>query len=175
MEGGLSPGRAALRGYNCVPISSLTGKDLMGTVVYQIGNSLHCTEVIETLMGNPGIALFHETNLHHALRQMANDTGNWRTYEEHVKNDYGSAAGEVLKRMGKPARSLSEYDSRLRRYPLAGTLTSSATAIAVLSDTARLRMEKLLPGRRIHRMGFLPDFLERVSPLRKKPVKGLSG
>lgn len=171
-------GAEPLDGYSCLPISNLTEEDLAGNVVYQIGNSLHCTEVIETLMEHPGIALFHETNLHHALRQMASDTGNWQIYENHVKNDYGPGAGEVLKTMGKQAKSLSEYDARLRQYPLTGTLTSSATEIAVLSDTARMRMEELLPGRTIHRMGFLPDFLERVPPPKRKPgetVIGIAG
>ncbi len=171
-------GAEPLEGYPCLPVKSLTHEDLTGNVVYQIGNSLHCTEIIDTLMEHPGTALFHETNLHHALRQMADTTGNWRTYEEHVENDYGPDAPGVLKAMGKPARSLSEYDARLRQYPLTGTLTSSATEIAVLSDTARMKMEALLPGRTIHRMGFLPDFMERVAPPPRKhdeTVIGIAG
>lgn len=148
----------------CVPISELTSADLSGNTVYQVGNSPHCREVIETLLEHPGKVLFHETNLHHVLRQMAHSSGNWSTYRRHIEKDYGPRTEEVLRVMGRKAESLPEYDMRLRKYPLTGELASSASEIAVLSDTARMRMEKILPGRNIRRMGFLADFLERVEP-----------
>jgi len=148
----------------CIPISGLDEKHMSGNVVYQAGNSPHCTQVLDTLLRYPGKVLFHETNLHHVLRQKAHSTGSWEAYREHVRTDYGSGAEKVLKAMGKKARSLPEYDMRLRRYPLLGKLASSATAMAVLSDTARMRLEKLHPERKIRRMGFLADFLHRVEP-----------
>ncbi len=148
----------------CKPIGELTHEELTGTLVYQAGNSPHCTQVLDTLQRYPGKVLFHETNLHHVLRQRAHTTGNWKEYEEHIRTDYGSRTAHVLKTMGRKAQSLPEYDMRLRNFPLIGKLGESATAIAVLSDTARMQLEKLYPERNIRRMGFLADFLDRVEP-----------
>jgi glycosyltransferase involved in cell wall biosynthesis len=169
------PGGEPVPECRCLPLDSLTPADLSGTVVYQIGNSPHCAGVIETMLKHPGKALFHETNLHHVLRQIAHSTGRWHEYEEHVKADYGPEAGKVLKKMGRKAESLSEYDMRLRRYPLLGKLAASAVKAAVLSDTARMRLERLIPGVRIHRMGFLGDFLERVDPPPRKDGRTVIG
>jgi glycosyltransferase involved in cell wall biosynthesis len=148
--------------YNCIPISGLNKEDLSGIVVYQVGNSPHCEEVNEALLANGGIGLFHETNLHHALRNLAHRTGNWNSYRDHAVHDYGEKADEFLKVMGKKAESLSEYDTRLRKNPLVGSLISACSVIAVLSDTAKREMERLAPGKQVVRMGFLPDFMERV-------------
>ncbi|PIE51737.1 hypothetical protein CSA37_05070 [Candidatus Fermentibacteria bacterium] len=157
-----SEGGAPVPEAECLPISKLN--TLPGSIlrVYQIGNSLHCAEVINAMMEQPGHALFHETNLHHVLRQIADSTGDWKTYEAHVRSEYGPSADTVLQTMGRKAESLSEYDMRLRRNHLAGLLPSVARKVAVLSDTAGMTMEKLLPGKKIYRMGFLADFLDRV-------------
>ncbi|HPJ29702.1 MAG TPA: glycosyltransferase [Candidatus Sabulitectum sp.] len=162
----------------CVPISSLTDSDFQGTVVYQAGNSPHCSEVVRTLSARGGKVLFHETNLHHLLRQMAHETGEWSEYASHVKADYGRESDHVLKVMGRKAESLPEYDMRLRKYPLLGKLAGCATSIAVLSDTARYRLERLHPERKIVRMGFLADFLGRVQPPEPDggpPIIGIAG
>lgn len=157
-----------VEGYNCIPISRLGEEDLSGTVVYQVGNSPHCEEVNEALLANGGIGLFHETNLHHVLRNRAHRTGNWKSYREHALHDYGEKADEFLKVMGKKAESLSEYDTRLRTNPLVGRLISACSVIAVLSDTAKREMERLAPGKQVVRMGFLPDFMERVEKPQKR-------
>jgi glycosyltransferase involved in cell wall biosynthesis len=167
-----------IEGYNCVPISELKGEDLNGTVVYQVGNSPHCEEVNGVMLTNGGIGLFHETNLHHSLRNTAHRTGNWESYREHVVHDYGEKADEFLKAMGKKAESLSEYDRRLRANPLVGRLVSACSVIAVLSDTARGEMERLAPGKKVVKLGFLPDFMERVRKPEKRdsePVIGVAG
>ena len=148
----------------CIPIGELKDEDMTGNVVYQVGNSPHCTQLLDTLMRFPGKILFHETNLHHVLRQKAHSSGHWEEYREHLRADYGSEAEKVFKVMGKKAQSLPEYDMRLRKYPLLGKLEASATAMAVLSDTARMQLEKLHPDRKIRKMGFLADFLDRLEP-----------
>ena len=163
---------------DCIPISELKKGHMTGTVVYQAGNSPHCAQVLDTLLQYPGKVLFHETNLHHVLRHKAHSTGNWDAYNEHVRTDYGSQASEVLKKMGKKAQSLPEYDLRLRKFPLIGKIESSSTSMAVLSDTARIHLEKRFPGRKIRRMGFLADFLDRVKPPEssyKGTVIGIAG
>lgn len=153
--------------YTCIPISDLTEKDFNVPVVYQVGNSPHCGEVIEALLTYGGTGLFHETNMHHVLRDWASRSGDWRSYNDHVATDYREEAQAFLKVMGKKAKSLSEYDRRLRTHPLVGKLASSSKLIAVLSDTAKIEIEKLAHGTPVIRMGFLPDFLERA----KKPDK----
>ena len=153
--------------FACIPISDLTEKHFNVPVVYQVGNSPHCGEVIEALLTYGGTGLFHETNMHHVLRDWANRSGDWRSYNDHVTTDYREEAQEFLKVMGKKARSSSEYDRRLRTHPLVGKLASSTKLIAVLSDTAKIEIEKLAHGTPVIRMGFLPDFLERA----KKPDK----
>lgn len=172
------PGGAPVPECRCLPIGDLQESDFQGTVVYQAGNSPHCADVVRTLSIRRGKVLFHETNLHHLLRQMAHETGEWSEYASHVKADYGRDSDHVLKVMGRRAKSLPEYDMRLRKYPLLGRLAHCATSIAVLSDTAGYRLQKLHPERKIHRMGFLADFLGRVQapePDGGPPVIGIAG
>jgi len=171
-------GAQPIEGTRCVPISSLGPYELQLSAVYQVGNSLHCAEVIGLLLRHPGMVLFHETNLHHVLRQIANENNDWKQYAVHVRNDYGADAAKVLKRMGRKAGSRAEYDSRLRNNPLTGTLVNSATSVAVLSDTAKIRMKSLVRDKKVRRMGFLPDFLERVASPEKKTgtrIIGIAG
>ncbi len=167
-----------LPGVNSIPIPDLGEDELRLPKVYQIGNSPHCAQVIDTILKYPGKALYHETNLHHVLRQIAHSTGDWKTYSSHVEREYGENSHGVLKRMGKRAKSFPEYDMRLRKNPLTGMLVDSSTRIAVLSDTAKMKLEKLLPGREILRMGFLADFLKRVPPPEERlegTVIGIAG
>ncbi len=157
-----------VEGYRCVPISGLGREDLSGAVVYQVGNSPHCEEVNEALLAHGGgIGLFHETNLHHVIRNKAHRTGDWNSYREHVVHDYRGKTDEFLKVMGRKAESLSEYDTRLRNNPLVGKYLSACRVIAVLSDTAKWKMERLAPGKKIVKIGFLPDFMKKV----EKPEK----
>jgi glycosyltransferase involved in cell wall biosynthesis len=155
-------GAQPLNGYECIPVSALKSVDFKRAAIYQVGNSPHCEEVIETLLLHGGTGLFHETNLHHVLRNRADSTGDWRSYQEHVEHEYGDKSPGFLKIMGKKARSLPEYDRRLRKNSLVGKLAAVCSIIAVLSDTARWNIEKLAPGKPVVRMGFLPDFMERV-------------
>ncbi len=156
-----------LEGYHCVPISKLHKEDLNGAVVYQVGNSPHCEEVIEALLTHGGTGLFHETNMHHVLRNRADSSGDWKSYKDHVVHEYGKKSDSLMELMEKKAKNLSEYDRRLRKNPLVGKLASASSIIAVLSDTAKLEMEKIAQGKPVVRMGFLPDFLERA----EKPEK----
>ncbi|MCK5840785.1 MAG: hypothetical protein KAH31_01345 [Candidatus Sabulitectum sp.] len=151
-----------VKGYHCIPISELKSGDFNVPVIYQIGNSPHCREVIEVLLENGGTSLFHETNMHHVLRDQANRSSDWTSYNDHALHDYGDGSEAFLERMGKKAKSFSEYDERLRNNPLAGKLISSSRIIAVLSDTAKQKIEKLAPDKQVIKMGFLPDFLERA-------------
>lgn len=173
------PGQAKpAEGFRCIPISKLQKKDFKIPVIYQIGNSPHCEEVIETLLAHGGTGLFHETNMHHVLRNRANDSGDWSSYHEHAVHDYGERSKAFLEVMEKKAKSLSEYDRRLRTNPLVGKLVSASNLIAVLSDTAKLELEKLAHGKPVVKMGFLPDFLERVNiPERKSDtvIIGIAG
>jgi len=171
-------GALPLEGYDCVRISELSKDDFKRTAVYQIGNSPHCDEVIETLLIHGGTGLFHETNLHHVLRNRADATGDWKSYHDHIAHEYGAGSEGFIKAMNKKARNLSEYDRRLRNNPLVGKLVDASSVIAVLSDTARWDFEKLAPGKPVLRMGFLPDFMERVDkPARKDKtvVVGIAG
>ncbi|MCD4708914.1 MAG: glycosyltransferase [Candidatus Sabulitectum sp.] len=157
-----------LEGYYCVPISKLRENNFNVPVIYQVGNSPHCEEVIETLLARGGTGLFHETNMHHVLRNKANNSGDWKSYNDHVIHDYGDKSDSFLKVMGKKAKSLSEYDNRLRKNPLVGKLASASSIIAVLSDTAKWEMEKIAQGKPVIRMGFLPDFHKRAEKPEKK-------
>ncbi len=155
-------GAQPLDGFDCLPISELKNQHFEGAVIYQIGNSPHCEEVIETLLSHGGTGLFHETNMHHVLRNKADKSGHWETYKNHVNHDYKEKSESFLAIMNKKAKSLAEYDNRLRVNQLVGNLVSSCDQIAVLSDTAKLDLAKLSNGKSIVRMGFLPDFLGKV-------------
>ena len=154
-------GAESARGYDCLPIKELREEHFKLPVVYQVGNSPHCEEVIETLLHHKGTSLFHETNMHHVLRNRANTSGDWESYNSHIEYDYREKSDTFRKTMNRKATSLSEYDRRLRKNPLVGRLVSSSRIIAVLSDTAKYELEKLARGKSVLRMGFLPDFLER--------------
>ncbi len=152
-------GAETAKGFNCLPIKELREEHFKLPAVYQVGNSPHCEEVIETLLKHGGTSLFHETNMHHVLRNRANTSGDWESYNNHIEFDYRENSDSFRKIMSKKAKSLSEYDTRLRKYPLIGKLVLSSRIIAVLSDTAKYELEKLARGKSVIRMGFLPDFL----------------
>ncbi len=143
------------------PIKSLTKEDFRQPAIFQIGNSLHCEEVIQAFLKYGGTGLFHETNMHHVLREHSNRTGDWQAYYEHIKTDYREDAPVIQKIMAKKASKQAEYDHRLRVYPLVGNLLQASRVIATLSDTAKKQLQKLAGGREVYRMGFLPDFLDK--------------
>ena len=153
-----SAAKPSLR-YLCKPINALTKEDFKQPAIFQIGNSLHCEEVIQAFLKYGGTGLFHETNMHHVLREHSNITGDWQAYNNHIKADYREQASAIQKIMAKKADSLSEYDHRLRVYPLVGNLLDASRVIATLSDSAKRQLQKLAGDREIIKMGFLPDFL----------------
>lgn len=160
-------GAEPVKGFQCIPVKELRDEHFNLPAIYQVGNSPHCEEVIETLLKHGGTGLFHETNMHHVLRNRANISGDWDSYNSHIEYDYRENSDSFRKTMNRKAISLSEYDRRLRKNPLVGKLVSSSRVIAVLSDTARFELERLARGKSVLRMGFLPDFLARA----KKPPK----
>ncbi len=155
-------GAEPVKGLHCIPIKELRDEHFNLPAVYQVGNSPHCEEVIETLLNHGGTGLFHETNMHHVLRNRANSSGDWDSYNNHIEYDYRENSDSFRKIMNKKAKSFSEYDRRLRTYPLVGKLVASSRVIAVLSNTAKYELERLARGKSVIRMGFLPDFLERA-------------
>ncbi len=157
-------GSSPLPGFRCVPARRLAPEEAPALRLFQVGNSPHCAEVLELLERMGGAVLFHEVNLHHLLRHVADTTGNWEGYRGHVLRQYGADARKVLDRMNRRAESPEEYDGRLRACPLLGRVADRCFSAACLNRYSR---EVLLSGgfrRRVTVLGHPLDPLPEPLP-----------
>lgn len=158
--------------HRCLPVSELGGTRLPEARVFQLGNSPHCSQIIPALRKWGGGGILHEVNFHHLLRHMADSSGEWTEYEDHVRHQYGSEAGRVLKIMNRRARSRSEYDMRLRRYPLIGRILEWCGPLACLNRYAGNILEKSSGKRPVMVIGHPLDPVPSPLPLIEEPPPG---
>ncbi|MGE5488466.1 MAG: hypothetical protein ACM3ZB_11690, partial [bacterium] len=62
--------------------------------VYQLGNNPYHGFVYETALAHPGVVVLHEANLHHLVKHLTVDRGDWDAYERECEYDGGAAALE---------------------------------------------------------------------------------
>ena len=67
--------------------------------VYQLGNNPYHAFVYETAMRHPGVAVLHESNLHHLIAHLTIKQGNWDAYVEECAYNGGPEAREFAGRV----------------------------------------------------------------------------
>lgn len=71
------------------------------TALYQIGNNGYHDFVYETALKHPGIAVLHESNLHHLIADLTIKRGDWDAYVAECEFNGGSAARAFAERVRK--------------------------------------------------------------------------
>src|SRR5580700_7605373 len=69
--------------------------------VYQVGNNAHHDFVYETALRHPGVAVMHESNLHHLITDLTIRRGDWDAYVAECEYHGGSAARAFAERVRK--------------------------------------------------------------------------
>jgi glycosyltransferase involved in cell wall biosynthesis len=136
-------------------------------LIYNIGNSIECFDVVAALHRHGGVALLHEIVLHHMLRFGYLARGMLAEYRRELEFEYGPGAGIVEKRLSRQLAE-TEYDVLLKKYPLIGRTLHSAHAAACLNPYALAGIrDAFLPGRAVligHPLSPLPDLPSPEKP-----------
>lgn len=140
-EGG-DPGSLP-KGIRSLPLENLD-PDGMDGLIYNIGNSMECFDVVQTLQRFGGTAVLHETVLHHMLRLGYMERGMLLRYRSELACEYGPGAGHVEKRLSRP-KGEAEYDAMLKAYPLTARTILSCTSVACLNTYSLSRVSQAMP------------------------------
>ncbi len=103
--------------------------------IFQLGNSLHCFPVLRALYRMRGTTVFHETVLHHMIRQSCIERDMMDEYAGELRFCYGPGAEKIGKLLSKRV-SEKEYDDLQKRYPLLGRALNASTSAACLNEYA---------------------------------------
>ncbi len=164
-------------GTEAVALEELDTSSLPSIRFFCLGNSPHCFDVLEMLRRLGGAAVMHETVLHHMIRHCSLERGLWDDYLRTLRFEYGPAAGEVERLLGRRTSDEAAYDALLKRYPLIGRAVHASRMLLCLncSAAAELRARAgLRPVLRIgHPLSPVPDPVEPSPPGR--PVIGMAG
>ncbi len=109
--------------------------------IFQLGNSIHCFPVVQTLYRYGGTALFHEIVLHHMLRFCYYKNDQLEEYRRELRFCYGPNAEKIEKELSIESISIKEYDILLKKYPLIGRVLHASSSAACLSTYAESVIE----------------------------------
>jgi len=146
--------------------------------LYQIGNNPYHDFVYETALRHPGVAVMHESNVHHLITDITIKRGDWDGYLEEVAYNGGSAALEYAQRV-KALETGPDYEG----LPMTRRLLESAQALIVHSDFMRCEMRQqgfAGPIARIPHGAWIPDvdrleYRHRLGVDEKTPLIGIFG
>ncbi len=79
--------------------------------LYQVGNNGFHDFVYETALRHPGVAVMHESNLHHLIADLTIKRGNWDAYVAECEFNGGATARAFAER-GAEARSRARLRGR---------------------------------------------------------------
>jgi hypothetical protein len=109
---------------------------------YHLGNNPYHEFVYKTAKDRPGIAVFHDADLHHLIAAVTIELRRDPTgYEDILREELGEVGGRVatLRRLGLA----TEFEKFV--FPLIGHVASRAKGIVVHSEDARLKMLEVAP------------------------------
>ncbi|MFO8183567.1 MAG: glycosyltransferase family 4 protein [Candidatus Aegiribacteria sp.] len=153
-----------------IPLDRLDHSEVPAVRVFQLGNSPHCFPIAQALYSMGGTALFHETVLHHMLRDGYLRRGRMDDYRRELRFCYGPAAEAVEKKLSGTASSSEEYDALLKEYPLVGRSVNSSTSAMCLNDYAAAGISDSYPPGAVMTLGHplspLPELRKMEKPFR---------
>lgn len=136
-----------------LPIEDLEEYNLPVARIFQIGNSPHCFPVVQALYKFGGTALFHETVLHHMLRHCYLESNRMEEYRRELVFCYGPAAEVVEKDLADGNIPVTDYDRKLKRYPLIGRALHASHSAVCLNSYAASIINKSYPEGRVLSIG----------------------
>ena len=159
------PGSAADRNWATVDVRTARRAAQLADMptIYQLGNSAFHRVAFDGALRHPGIAVLHDTVLHHGrLAAMLRGRGGGR-YRTLMRTLYGDD-GERVARDVAAGRQLD-----LAAYPLVEDIVSASRLVIVHSDYARARLLALIPDAPVVRvpMGIsLPALVDQLDARR---------
>jgi glycosyltransferase involved in cell wall biosynthesis/SAM-dependent methyltransferase len=146
--------------------------------LYQIGNNPYHDFVYEAALRHPGVAVMHESNVHHLVADITIKRGDWNGYLEEAAYNGGSAALEYAQKV-KALEAAPDYEG----IPMTRRLLESAQALIVHSEFMRCEMRKqgfAGPIARIQHGAWIPevdrlDYRRRLGLDEWTPLIGIFG
>lgn len=146
--------------------------------LYQIGNNPHHDFVYETALRHPGVAVMHESNVHHLIADITIKRGNWDAYLEEAAYNGGTAALDYARKV-RALETAPDYEG----IPMTRRLLESARALIVHSEFMRCEMRKqgfAGPIARIPHGAWIPevgrlDYRRRLGLDERTPLIGIFG
>lgn len=151
-----------------MPIEDMEEGSVPDAKIFQIGNSPHCFPVVQALYKLGGVALFHEIVVHHMLRYCYLENNRMEDYRRELIFCFGPAARAVEKDLAIKKISLSDYDRKLKEYPLIGKILHSSHSAVCLNSYAAAKLKNSFPEGRIitigHPLGKLDELEIPIKP-----------
>ena len=146
--------------------------------LYQIGNNPYHDFVYEAALRHPGVAVMHESNIHHLIADITIKRGDWDAYLQEAAYNGGSAALEYA-RKAKALETAPDYEG----IPMSRRLLESARALIVHSEFMQCEMRKqgfAGPIARIPHGAWIPevdrlDYRGRLGLDQRTPLIGIFG
>ena len=154
-------------GVRHTPIEGIDENRLPSRRIFQIGNSSHCFPVVRLLYRTGGIAILHETVLHHMLRDGYRQRDMTDEYRRELRFCFGPEAETVEKELSEECPE-KEYDEKLKKYPLRGRVLHSSHSAVCLNEFSASAVRNAFPEGRVitvgHPLSALPDIPEVEKP-----------
>ncbi len=152
--------------------------DSFDLALYQIGNNPYHDFVYEAALQHPGVAVMHESNVHHLIADITIKRDDWDGYLKEAAYNGGSAALEYARKV-KARETAPDYEG----IPMTRRLLESARALIVHSEFMRCEMRKqgfAGPIARIPHGAWLPevdrlDYRRRLGLDEWTPLVGIFG
>lgn len=110
--------------------------------LYQLGNNPFHTFAYQAALGNPGVIVLHEANLHHLVADLTIRRGDWEAYLHEVEINGGREALEYAQRHVRTLQRGPDYD-----IPMLRGILDRARGVIVHSDAvARVVREQGFTG-----------------------------
>ena len=157
-----------LPGYvKSMPIENIRKYDLPDSRIFQIGNSPHCFPIVQALYKFGGTALFHEIVMHHMLRHCYLENNMMEDYRRELIFCYGPAAETVEKDLSNRKLTVTEFDRKLKLYPLIGRILHSSNSAVCLNSYSAAKLKDSFPEGRVISIGHpLSELTEKKIPLK---------
>ena len=148
---GCRPPRELAKRFPVRRLATLSDARGFDAVVYHVGNNVAMhRQIYETALEVPGIVVLHEFMLHHLIRDLSFERGEYE-YLEQMRHCYGAGGYTTGKRFLKLGAARD-----LWAYPMFERIVDRSLGIVVHNETARRRIAASRPAARVE---VVPHFL----------------
>ena len=153
-EGRVPPPAPLSAAFPCHPVRELADRAAQfDLLLYHVGNSApHHAEIVDALLELPGVAVLHEYQLHHLMRERTLAAGRPEAYVEEMRYCAGESGRRAARRLLD-----THYPVDLWAFPLFERVVDRSRAVLVHSQFARARILASRPGARVEVVPFPVD------------------